>query len=69
VDAFEQLVPFYYVHAIGLQANYIDLGKDWNVFFKYEHEYRAEAHPQGSTIVFGVVYTFRIPKPVAKPTP
>jgi hypothetical protein len=57
------------VHAIGLQANYIDLRKDWNVFFKYEHEYRAEAHPQGSTIVFGVVYTFLIPKPVAKPTP
>jgi hypothetical protein len=69
VDAFERLVPFYYVHAIGLQANYIDLRKDWNVFFKYEHEYRAEAHPQGSTIVFGVVYTFLIPKPVAKPTP
>jgi hypothetical protein len=69
VDAFERLVPFYYVHAIGLQANYIDLRKDWNVFFKYEHEYRAEAHPQGSTIVFAVVYTFLIPKPVAKPTP
>jgi hypothetical protein len=69
VDAFEKLVPFYYVHAIGVQANYIDLARDWNVFFKYEHEYRAEAHPQGRTIVFGVVYTFRIPKPVQKPTP
>jgi hypothetical protein len=66
---FERVVPFYYVHAIGVQANYIDLRKDWNVFLKYEHEYRAEAHPQDSTIVFGVVYTFRIPTPVAKPTP
>ena len=69
MDAFERLVPFYYVHAIGVQASYIDLARAWNVFFKYEHEYKAEAHPQGRTIVFGVVYTFRIPKPVAKPTP
>jgi hypothetical protein len=64
VDALERLVPFYYVHAGGLQANYIDLKHDWNVFFKYEKEYRAEAHPKGTTIVFGVVYTFRIPKPL-----
>jgi hypothetical protein len=65
VDTLERLVPFYYVHAVGLQANYINLAKDWNVFFKYEHEYSAKAHPQGTTIWFGVVYTFRIPKPVA----
>jgi hypothetical protein len=64
VDALERLIPFYYVHAGGLQANYIDLKHDWNVFFKYEKEYRALAHPKGTTIVFGVVYTFRIPKPV-----
>jgi hypothetical protein len=64
VDTFQRLVPFYYVHAGGLQANYIDLKHAWNVFFKYEKEYRAEAHPKGTTIVFGVVYTFRIPKPV-----
>jgi hypothetical protein len=63
-DALERLVPFYYVHAGGLQANYIDLKHDWNVFFKYEKEYRALAHPKGTTIVFGVMYTFRIPKPV-----
>lgn len=69
VDAYERLVPFYYVHAIGVQANYIDLARDWNVFFKYEHEYSANAHPQGTTIVFGGVYTFRIPKPVQKATP
>jgi len=64
VDTLERLVPFYYVHAGGLQANYIDLKHAWNVFFKYEKEYRALAHPKGTTIVFGVVYTFRIPKPV-----
>ena len=67
VDAFERLVPFYYAHAIGVQANYIDLKNDWNVFFKYEHEYKANAHPQGTTIVFGVVYTLRIPKPAEVP--
>jgi hypothetical protein len=65
VDALERLVPFYYVHDAGLQVNYIDLAKGWNVFFKYEHEYSANAHPQGTTIWFWVVYTFRIPKPVA----
>ena len=42
VDAFERLVPFYYMHAAGLQANYIDLKHDWNVFFKYEKEYQAK---------------------------
>ena len=63
VDAFERLVPFYYVHAVGGQANYIDLKHAWNVFFKYETEYKSKAAPQGDTIVFGVVYTLRIPKP------
>jgi hypothetical protein len=52
-----------------VQVNYIDLARAWNVFFKYEKEYRAEAHPKGTTIVFGVVYTFRIPKPAQKATP
>jgi hypothetical protein len=69
VDSFQRLVPFYYAHAGGLQANYIDLKHDWNVFFKYEKEYEAAAHPKGTTIVFGVVYTYRIPKHVEAPTP
>jgi hypothetical protein len=71
VDAFQRLVPFYYVHAAGLQTNYIDLKHDWNVFFKYEKEYEANAHPKGTTIVFGFVYTLRIPKlaPGAPVTP
>jgi hypothetical protein len=68
VDTLERLIPFYYVHAGGLQANYIDLKHDWNVFFKYEKEYKANAHPKGTNIVFGVVYTFRIPKPVESAT-
>jgi len=51
------------MHAVGGQANYIDLKNNWNVFFKWEKEYRAEATTKGRTIVFGVVYTFRIPKP------
>ena len=69
VDKFQQLVPFYYAHAGGAQMNYIDLKRDWNVFFKYEEEYKASAHPKGTTIVFGVVYTLRIPKKVEAPPP
>jgi hypothetical protein len=68
-DALERLVPFYYVHAIGVQANYIDLKNAWYFFFKYEHEYKANAHPEGATIVFGAMYTFRIPKPTAQAKP
>jgi hypothetical protein len=68
-DAYEQLVPFYSVHAIGVQANYVDLKHDWHAFFKYEHEYAASAHPHGATFVFGAVYTMRIPKLTEKPTP
>ena len=69
LDTLQRLVPFYYAHAIGFQATYIDLAKDWTVFFKYEHEYNANAHPQGTTIVFGGTYTFRIPKAAAKAAP
>ena len=66
-DAFERNVPFYSVHAIGFQGNYIDLAKNFSVNFKWEHEYSAYAHPQGRTIVFAAVYTFAFPK--AKPAP
>jgi len=57
-------VPFYSVHAIGFQSNFIVPPKNLNLFFKYEGEYRALARPQGRTIVFGFSWTFRIPKPV-----
>jgi hypothetical protein len=63
-------VPYYSVHAIGVQANYILPAKDLVGFFKYYDEYSAKARPQGRTFVFGFSYTFRIPKPApatAKP--
>ena len=59
-------VPFYSVHAIGFQTNYIVPAKALNFFFKFEPEYRALARPQGRTIVFGGSVTFHRPKP-AKP--
>ena len=54
--------PYYSAHALGMQINYIMLEKGWYVFFKYEPEYMASAHPQGRAIVFGFAYTLRIPK-------
>jgi hypothetical protein len=69
VDDFERHVPFYSVHAVGLQANYIALAKNWSTYFKWEHEYSAHAHPQGRTIVFGGVYTFAFPKSKAGAKP
>jgi hypothetical protein len=64
----ESLIPFYSVHAIGVQANFILPAKDLVGFFKYYDEYRALARPEGRTIVFGLSWTLRIPKPqAAKP--
>jgi hypothetical protein len=50
-------IPFYSVHAIGLQTNYVVPGSNVALFFKYEDEYRALAHPKGRTIVFGGSWT------------
>jgi hypothetical protein len=58
-------IPFYSVHAIGVQANFILPAKDLAAFFKYYDEYHALARPQGRTIVFGFSWTLRIPKPQA----
>jgi hypothetical protein len=55
-------LPYYSVHSLGLQANYIDLPKDLVLFFKYYNEINAKAHPLGRTIVFGGSWTLRIPK-------
>jgi hypothetical protein len=63
-------VPYYSVHAIGVQANYILPAKNFLAFFKYYDEYSAKARPEGRTIVFGFSYTLKIPKapkPAAKP--
>jgi len=66
----ESAIPFYSVHAVGLQANFILPAKDFAAFFKYYDEYHALARPQGRTIVFGFSWTLRIPKPeAAKPEP
>jgi hypothetical protein len=56
-------VPYYSVHGIGFQANYILPAKDFALFFKYYDQYRALASLQGRTIVFGGSWTLRIPKP------
>jgi hypothetical protein len=55
-------LPYYSVHAIGVQSNLLFPAKDLLFFFKFYDEYRAFARPQGRTIVFGGSYTFRIPK-------
>ena len=57
-------VPYYSVHGIGFQANYILPAKDFLLFFKYYDEYSAKARVQGRTIVFGGSWTLKIPKPV-----
>ncbi len=46
-------LPAYSVHAIGFQTNLILPPKGVNIFFKFEDEYRALAHPEGRTIAFG----------------
>src|SRR5271156_1987587 len=56
-------IPFYSVHAMGVQANFILPAKELSAFFKYYDEYRALARPEGRTIVFGFSWTWRIPKP------
>jgi hypothetical protein len=57
--------PFYSVHAVGGQLNYILPAKHFSLFFKYEHEYKSYSHTLGNTIVFGGGWTLAIPKPVA----
>jgi len=59
------LAPYYSVHGIGFQSNFILPGKHLAFFFKYYDEYRALATTQGRTIVFGGSWTLRIPKPSA----
>ncbi len=56
-------IPFYSVHAVGVQSNFILPPKGLNLFFKYEDEYLAKARPEGRTIVFGFSWTLRDPKP------
>lgn len=57
-----KLLPYYSVHALGAQGNFIIPEKGLNFFFKYYGEYVAKARPQGRTIVFGGSWTLKIPK-------
>jgi hypothetical protein len=61
--------PYYSVHAVGVQSNFILPAKGLNLFFKYEPEYMAKARPEGRTIAFGFSWTLRDPKPQPPPKP
>ena len=61
------ILPYYSVHAIGGQGTYILPMKNLSFYFKGEHEYTAYSHFVGTTIVFGGVWTLRIPKPAPPP--
>jgi hypothetical protein len=63
------ILPYYSVHGIGFQSNFILPAKDLAAFFKYYDEYSAKARPQGRTIVFGFSWTLRIPKQQAPSQP
>jgi len=60
-------IPYYSVHAVGGQLNYILPGKNFSLFFKGYHEYSASFHTIGNTFCFGAAWTLLIPKPVAAP--
>jgi hypothetical protein len=62
-------LPYYSVHALGGQGTYILPMKNLNFYVKGEHEYTAYSHFVGTTIVFGGVWTLRIPKPSPPPKP
>ena len=59
------LLPFYSVHAAGLQANVIMPTKNLSFFFKYYWEYSSKAAPLGNAVVIGGTWTLSIPKPTA----
>jgi hypothetical protein len=63
----ERSIPFYSVHAIGVQGNFILPAKNVVAFFKYYDEYRSLARPEGRTIDFGFSWTLRMPKPAPQP--
>ena len=60
-------LPYYSVHSIGGQGSYILPMKNLTLYVKGYHEYTAYSHFVGTTIVFGGVWTFRIPKPAPPP--
>jgi hypothetical protein len=57
-----RLLPFYSVHAVGLQANFMLPARSLNFFCKFEPEYLAYAHPQGRTFAFGGSWIWGLPR-------
>ena len=55
-------LPYYSMHAIGFQANFVAPAKGLALFFKYEPEYLVKASVQGRSFVFGLSWTLRDPK-------
>lgn len=53
------LIPYYSVHAVGFQSNFIVPVRGLSLFLKYEREYRALAQLSGRTVAFGGSWTLR----------
>jgi len=58
--------PFYSMHAIGLQTNFMVPAEGFSAFFKYENEYLAKSTTQGRTFVFGLSWTLHDPRLMAR---
>jgi len=56
-------LPYYSVHGIGVQSNFILPKKSLSFFFKYYNEYTAKARSEGRTFVFGGSWTLKVSKP------
>jgi hypothetical protein len=56
-------LPYYSVHAVGGQLNYILPARHLALFFKFEHEYSSYSTTLGNTLVFGGSWTLCVPKP------
>jgi hypothetical protein len=54
--------PYYSMHAIGLQTNFILPGPGFSAFFKYLPEYLVKASTQGRTFVFGFSWSVHDPR-------
>jgi len=55
-------IPHYSVHSLGVQTNLIMDRLGLIGFFKYYDEYKAGASLEGRTFVFGLTWTYGIPK-------
>ena len=55
-------LPYYSVHSVGVQSNFIVPKKSLSFFFKYYNEFSAKARSEGRTFVFGGVWTLKAPK-------